>query len=96
MNGYEKLIKVISELVDSSPMIAQTTMNGPTSCNFNDLQLDEDDLLIAEHLRTGYVKKVTQTNGVIETEYAEPLKKGDIVIIMRVSDDKFAILERMV
>jgi hypothetical protein len=87
-NGYEKLARMIKESKNQSNIIFKGTMTSPTTCRINKLILDRDDLLIAEHLTTGWYKSVS--------ERVEPLKSGDIVIVIRLDETTYAILERVV
>jgi hypothetical protein len=95
-NGYEKLIKILKSQSDSSSNIFLATMESPDSCYINNLRLDKEDLLIAEHLTTKYAGIVTQTGSTITVEYIEPLKKGDTVLAIKLNDTKYAIVERLV
>ncbi len=96
MDGYEKLLKIISNLNTSTPNTYLTTMESASSCRVGDLLLESEDFLIAEHLKTGYVKKIIQSDGAVTVEYAEPLKQDDMVILMKLNNKKYAILERVV
>ena len=96
MDGYEKLIKIISNLNTSSPNIYLTTMESDSSCRVGDLLLESEDILIAEHLKAGYVKKMIQSDGTVTVEYSEALKQNDMVIVMKLNNKKYAILERVV
>lgn len=90
MTGYEKIIRLMREnAIKSLPHdIEIATMTSETSCAKGDLVLERDDLLIAEHLLTGYLKP--------DESVVSPLKKGDKVIIKRLSDEKYVIIERVI
>ena len=62
-------------------------MTGPTSCRIGKLLLSGSDLLIAEHLTTGYQA---------EKRFVEPLKQGDTVAVYRTGEERYIILERLV
>lgn len=89
-NAYEDMIRMMQQqgAANNSAEVTTAVMTGAKSCKVGDLPLSGSDLLIAEHLR----KKVALQGG----GYIEPLKKGDVVAITRLSEDKFAILERLV
>ncbi|WP_455714677.1 DUF2577 family protein [Anaerosporobacter sp.] len=89
--GYEKLIVAIKQLCASKNNILLGVMLSSNSCKINELQLDRDDLYIAEHLTTGYLRfnEDTYTN-------VEKLKLGDLVLVCKISDEKYAIIERLV
>ena len=56
MSPYEELLKIMRRegSKDNPPAIQVGIMDGPNSCNIGELKLSRDDLLIAEHLATGY------------------------------------------
>lgn len=96
MDGYEKIIHMLKSK-DTSKNIFVTEMTSSNSCVVNGLQLDSEDLYIAEHLTAKVVKDVVM-NGehAITVTYTEPLKKGDTVIVAKIDDEKYAVLERVV
>ncbi|MDF2842466.1 MAG: hypothetical protein K0R00_892 [Herbinix sp.] len=88
-NGYEKLANLIKNSGNKSiGNIFKAEMTGTDTCRVNGLILDRDDLLISDILLTGWYKS--------PTEYIEPLKPGDIVVVVRLDETTFAILERVV
>lgn len=89
MNAYEKILKVMAP--DTENNIFVTTMESSTTCYVNNLKLEREDLLIAEHLTTGWL---TQKDG--KNEFIKPLSKGDMVLLIKLDDTKYAIVERMV
>lgn len=90
MNGYEKLIKQMRKqgAVNNESGVRLGQMINKTDCAVGDLTLYKEDLLIAEHLVTGY----TAADGTI----IQPLKKGDAVLVKRLSSEKYAIIERVI
>jgi hypothetical protein len=91
VNGYEKLIKLMQELSEKSPAVFMTVMDTASTCTVNELPLDADDLLIAEHLKTGWYSQEGAT-----MKYIEPLKAGDTVLVFKINDEQYAIIERLV
>ena len=89
--GYEKLIAAIKQLTATKNNILLGVMLSSNSCKINELQLDRDDLYIAEHLTTGYLRN----NGDTYTS-VEGLKTGDLVLVCKICDEKYAIIERLV
>ena len=89
MNGYEKIINTMQKNARKvQPQDLQiAVMKSSTTCQKGDLVLDRDDLLIAEHLLTGYIAA--------DESIISPLKKGDLVLIKRISDEKYVIIERV-
>ena len=89
MNGYERIIKTMRKNAkEVQPQELQLAiMTSGTTCQKGDLVLDRDDLLIAEHLLTGYIAA--------DESIVPPLRKGDTVLIKRLSDEKYAIVERV-
>jgi hypothetical protein len=89
MNPYEQMIKTIREQgkSGSSKGMRIGVMKSASVCMIDTLELDEDDLLVAQHLVTGYQSK---------DGYVNPLKKGDTVLIQRINEEQYAIIERLV
>lgn len=53
MNAYEKIIKIMREessKQDNKSPFKLATMNTARTCTYGSIELDSDDLLIAEHL----------------------------------------------
>ena len=79
MDGYEKILKLMREqgqkLNPEGIRFAQ--MVSEKECSLGSLSLDEDDLLVASHLKG-------------------KLNKGDDVLVLKISPDKYAILEKVV
>ncbi len=90
MNPYEEILTLMRKegKKDNTEPIQIGIMESADICGIGKLKLSGKDLLIAEHLKTGY-RKDMQT-------YIEPLKRGDKVAVYRVSDEKYIILERLV
>ena len=89
MNAYERIIKLMREQV--------AEMTSATSCKVGDLKLDADDLLIAEHITDYEIKISPQSGGdtrVIKVHSV--LKKGDVVLVYRLSDEQYVIIEKLV
>ena len=88
MNGFEKLLKVMAGDSAETSQIVMATMESANTCKVGALKLDADDLVIAHHLTTGW-----QVN---ETTFIEPLQAGDKVLVVRLSDELYAVMERVV
>lgn len=90
MSAYEDIIKIMREQgkKDNTAPIQIGLMESQTVCALGSLKLSGSDLLVAEHLKTGYMKS--------DNTPAEPLKQGDKVAVYRVSDEIYMILERLV
>lgn len=101
MNGYERIINIMREqgAVKNPASLQLGEMTSAKTCKIGDLKLDADDLLIAEHL-TEYEKKIdiedkgTLTNTKIKIH--GKLKKGDLVLVYRLSDEQYVIIEKLV
>jgi hypothetical protein len=100
MNGYEQILSIMRDQGSrGNPESIQIgIMDGPDSCSIGKLKLSRGDLLIAEHLITGYhcavdneIPSKQDTNTFIKC-----LQKGDRVAIYRISDELYIILERLV
>ena len=85
MNCYEKLIKTMRSEASRYQVkfpVKIAVMTSPTTCKYGNMELDSDDLLFAEHL-THEVKKTI-------------LENGDRVLITQISEERFAVIEKMV
>lgn len=100
MNAYEELLSVMRRegKKDNSAPIQIGVMAGESSCRIGKLTLSGGDLLVAEHLKTGYHFAVDggMPSKQDKETFAEPLKGGDKVAVYRVSDELYIILERLV
>lgn len=79
MDGYEKLIKTMRKeagRADTGYVFKLAVMTSKSSCMLGQLELDSEDLYLAEHL-------------------VNKLKTDDLVLIGRVSADKYAIIEKL-
>lgn len=100
MNPYEEILNVMRNegKKDNTAPIQIGTMTGADSCRIGKLELSGDDLLIAEHLKTGYHCAVNPDTPSVKDKktFVEPVKKGDQVAVYRISDERYIILERLV
>lgn len=100
MNAYERIIDIMRQQGSkSNPASIQIgTMESATTCSIGKLKLSDDDLLVAEHLKTGFHKSVNNYTPSLQSDitYVEPLKAGDTVALYRISDELYIILERLV
>ena len=100
MNAYEEILSVMRNegKKDNTAPIQIGEMTGTESCKIGKLTLSGDDLLIAEHLKTGYHCAVydDEPSKQDQNTFVEPLKSGDKVAVYRISDELYIILERLV
>lgn len=90
MNAYEEILRMMraeGRKGNAAP-IQEGIMDGPSSCSIGKLKLSGGDLLIAEHLRTGYQKD--------KETHVGALQAGDKVAVYRLDKKRYAILERLV
>lgn len=83
---------------DNTAPIQIGVMTGESSCKIGRLALSGSDLMIAEHLKTGYHQAVCDDapSKKDENTFVAPLKSGDKVAVYRISDELYIILERLV
>ncbi len=100
MDAYEEILSLMrgEGKKDNTAPIQIGEMTGAESCRIGSLELSGSDLLIAEHLKTGYHcavdgEKPSKRDG---TTFIGPLKSGDQVAAYRISDEQYIILERLV
>ncbi len=100
MNAYEEILNMmrIEGSKDNPKPIQIGEMSSATECCIGELKLSAEDLLIAEHLKTGYHFAVNHDNPSLkdETTFSDGLKKGDLVAVYRINDETYIILERLV
>lgn len=107
MNGYERIINMMREqgAVKNPASLQLGEMTSATSCKVGDLKLDADDLLIPEHLTDYEIKIDIENKGTLtaptttkntKIKVHGALKKGDIVLVYRLSDEQYAIIDKMV
>ena len=100
MNQYEEILDLMRKegKKDNPPSIQIGIMKNAEVCAIGELMLSRDDLLIAEHLKTGYHCAVNSDNPSQKDEntFIGALKEGDKVAVYRISDELYIILERLV
>lgn len=100
MDAYNEILRIMrNEGKKDNPAPVQTgIMQNATSCMVGSLPLSGDDLLVVEHLKTGYHYAVDKDNPSMKDKstFTEPLKEGDQVAICKVDDEKYIILGRLV
>lgn len=104
MNAYEGLVGMMGRrgAVANSAEIQTAVMTGANTCQLGELPLDAEDLIFAEHLLKPVLSKlqiqVNPDSGAVTdySAYLEPLKKGDIVAVQRLSDSCYMVLEKLV
>jgi hypothetical protein len=100
MNAYEEILGVMRQEggKDNTAPIQIGVMQSATSCKIGKLVLSGSDLMIAEHLKTGYYYAVDNDTPSKKDKntFIDPLKKGDKVAVYRISDELYIILERLV
>lgn len=99
-NAYAEILKIMRRegRKDNPATVQKGTMQDGTSCIVDGLLLSGDDLLVAEHLKTGYHYAVDGDSPPLKDKntYIEPLKEGDTVAVCRLDDEKYIILGRLV
>ena len=100
MNPYEEILRVMRTegKKDNTAPIQIGVMESPTVCSIGKLKLSGSDLLIAEHLKTGYHYAVNNDTPSRKDKntFVGALQKGDKVAVYRISDELYIILERLV
>lgn len=100
MNPYETILHIMREqgMKDNPEKIQIGIMENAETCRIGKLVLTKGDLLIAEHLKTGYYYNIDRDNPETKNDstFIKPLKAGDKVAVYRMSDTLYIILERLV
>lgn len=99
-NPYEEILDIMRKegKKDNTALIQIGVMTGAESCKIGKLTLSGGDLLIAEHLKTGYHCAVYDDapSKKDNNTFVSPLKSGDEVAVYRISDERYIVLERLV
>ncbi len=111
MNGAEKLLKIMRQqgAVENPPVLQLGEMLSDTTCRVAGNELDKDDLMIAEHLNMEYeLTASADMSATINSNEASvnitdqkvrvqnKLKEGDTVLLYRISEDRYVIIEKVV
>ena len=98
MNGYERIIKMMREqgAVNNPASLQLGEMTSAKTCKIGDLKLDADDLLIAQHLTDYEIKIDIESKENTKIKVRGALKKGDLVLVQRMSDEQYVIIEKLV
>lgn len=56
-------------------------------CKIGELELFKDDLVFSEILLTGFSKS--------EDDFVEPIKKGDRVLVLKISEELYAVIAKL-
>lgn len=109
MDAYEKIIRTMrSEGSRNNPeSIRLGRMASATSCKLGNIELDADDFYVSEHLTKKSLVELhasttgsggeTHSHGVVDdSEYLQPLKAGDLVLVLKISEEKYVIIDRVV
>lgn len=98
MDGYDKMLMLMRKqgAVLNSQKLALGTMTGDKTCEVGGMELDSEDLIIAEHLLYSICTDAERE------EYISPLKAGDEVVLYPIvandkhAVDRYVILEKVV
>ena len=83
--------------VKNTPSIQLATMTGARTCTIGTLPIMADDLYIPDRLLSTVCTKVNVPESHTDkSSYSSALKSGDIVAIVKLSDAKYIILDRVV
>lgn len=88
MNGYERLIKFMrAQEGQKAAQLKTGTITKGLGVKSGELELLRDDLLFSEQLLTGYMES--------EETFAPPVKKGDKVLLVRLSEEKYVVVAKL-
>lgn len=90
MTGYQKILNSMRRqaVKTAEDGVRLGTIGENDTCIVGDLVLDKEDYMIAEHLIIGYTDKDGNSMPGIE--------EGDTVVVKRISDELYVIIERVV
>lgn len=109
MDGYSKMLMLFRNEGSkyNPPTLLLGEMTSSTDITIGKLVLDEDDYYISEHLTKPILTELNFTidsSGGIshshgwtdKSKYLKPLKKGDLVLLYPLNDDKFVVIDKVV
>ncbi len=111
MNGAERILQIMRQQgeVEKFPMLELGEMLTDSTCRAGGNELEKDDLMIAGHLIEEYDLTVSaDISATIDSKASNikvsgekvrvkhTLKKGDTVLLYRISEDKYVIIEKVV
>jgi len=95
INAYEKLIKTMRiEGARNNPngLVLGTYNNNCVSVG--DLEFEEEDILISEHLTKNIVEEVVLVDDVLKKSYIHKLQNGDTVLCY-ILDDSLVVIDKL-
>lgn len=103
MNGdpYSRILKIMSSLSNENSLpgieIATVIQSPPTLLiRYRELEIDNDDIFIADYLLGGYNRQVEINGAQAEIKTRCTLKKGDLVALIPTSDkQRFIVLAKL-
>lgn len=98
MKDVERLLMLLKKYSkeNAKTQFAIGEMTSEKSVMIDTQEYKEDDLMIATHLKHSLCNEVSLTTEHTDnSKYLEPLKKGDIVFVYFINNEKIAILERL-
>lgn len=111
MNGAERILQIMRQQgsVENLPMLELGEMLTDSTCRAGGNELQKDDLMIAAHLIEEYDLMISaDISATIDSKASNikvsgekvrvkhTLKKGDTVLLYRISEDKYVIIEKVV
>lgn len=100
VDPFTEMINMMREqgTANNTAAIKLAVMNGPRTCNIDDMPLMAEDLYIPDRLLSPMCTKVAVESGSGRdaSSYNLPLQSGDIVVIYQLSETAYVILDRVV
>ena len=83
--------------VHKQGMLQLATMTGTNTCSIGNLPIFAEDLYIPDRLLSAVCTQVSVPESHQDkSSYSMPLKTGDTVVLFKLSDTKYVILDRVV
>lgn len=99
MSAYSEMVNLmrVQGAAENPEDVSLAEMTGPNSCRMGDFELQKDDLYIAEHLlKTVAIKVSVNDAHQDKSTYIQPLKAGDLVVVKKINETAYVVLERVV
>jgi hypothetical protein len=90
MNGYEKILKIMVKQgnKENEKGVFLGVVGENLSVDIGDIVIEKEDLVISQHLLTGYKAA--------DGETVPAAEKGDLVLLKRLSDEKYAVITKVI
>lgn len=99
MSAYTELVRLMRDqgAAKNSPAVQLAVMTAGNGIRIGDMEISGKCLYFAEHLIHPVCTKVSvPQEGTDASEYLEPLKEGDLVMVQRLTGQRYLVIGKAV